>query len=63
MKDKKTHPLQKPKFTDRERAAWDWLHDRGIRPWLVDLVNKRVTTPKRVWPSLIDFANHMGWDG
>lgn len=57
------HPLPKPKFTDRERAAWDWLHARNIRPWVVDLVDKSVKSPKGNYASLIEFAYFHGWDG
>lgn len=57
------HPLPKPKFSDRERAAWDWLHTRNIRPWVVDLLTKKVRTPRNEYSSLIEYATAMGWEG
>ena len=57
------HPLPKPKFSDRERAAYDWLMARKIRPWVVDLVTKQCKTTKAVYASVIDYATHCGWDG
>jgi hypothetical protein len=60
----KSHPLPKTKFSDRERAAWDWLHARNVRGWLVDLVNKSVMDWRGgKWATLIDFALMHGWDG
>ena len=63
-KKNKSHPLRKPKFNDRERAAYDWLHQRNIRPWIVDFIDKTVKTGH--WgdfKDLIEFARFMGWDG
>lgn len=57
------HPLPSPKFTDRERAAYDWLYDRGIRPWLVDLVDKTARDGKRKYASLVELAHAKGWEG
>lgn len=54
------HPLPSPKFTDEERRAWDWLHDCGIRPWLVDLLTKEVRAPGKTFKSIVDFAKSKG---
>lgn len=56
----KPHPLSGKKFTQEERDAWDWLHARGIRPWLVDLLTKEVTTPRGTFKSLVDYARVRG---
>lgn len=62
--DAKPHPLPKPKFTDRERAAWDWLHNRNVQGWLVDMADKRVYTASEVlWRGVIEYAQHHGWEG
>ena len=50
------------KFTDAERKAYDWLWDCDIRPWVVDLLTKEVTTPKGKYKSLVEYANAMGAD-
>lgn len=50
------------KFTDRECAAYVWMWNRGA-PWLVDLADKTVETPRTKYASLIEFAQHFGWDG
>jgi hypothetical protein len=47
------------KFTAAERRAYDWLYDCGIRPWLVDLVTKRVTTPDAEYESLVSYREHV----
>lgn len=61
------HPLPKPKFSDRERAAWDWLHNRYIRGWLVDLATKCVDSSTahnfERWKNIIEYAQHHGWEG
>lgn len=52
------------KFTDRECAAYVWLHGRGIRPWVVDLLNKSVCNGRgEMFVSLVEFALHHGWEG
>ena len=48
------------KFTRAERDAYDWLHYQGIRPWLVDLATKRVTTPSGKAASLVESAKIKG---
>ena len=47
------------KFTSAERAAYVWLWDCGIRPWLVDLVTKRVRTPDETFESLVAYRKHI----
>jgi hypothetical protein len=50
------------KFTDRECAAWVWMW--GRMNWIVDLATKGVVdATERKFPSLIEFAQHYGWDG
>ena len=51
----KKHPLPSPKFTDAERAAWDWLHLCGVRPWVVDM-DKSVATPNGRYRGLVEYA-------
>lgn len=57
------HGLPKPKFSDRERSAYDWLMNRGIRPWTVDLLTKECRSPAKLWPNVIEYAKHHGWEG
>lgn len=57
------HPLSSPKFSDRERAAYNWLMARKIRPWVVDLVTKQCKTATANYPSIIAYARHLGWEG
>lgn len=53
------------KFTDRECAAYVWLHQRCIRGWVVDMITKKVTCYVQAedFPSLIEAAQHFGWEG
>lgn len=51
------------KFTDEECAAYVWLMDRGIRPWLVDLLTKQVNAGTKRYASLVAFARAKGWYG
>lgn len=58
--------LKKPKFSDMEIAACKWAEDCGLRPWLVDLATKKVTSDVgrkyRTFDSLVSFARHFGWN-
>ncbi len=58
------HPLRKPKFSDRERAAYDWLTKQygSTLKWYLDY-RKVLISPRGTWPSIIDFAQHLGWEG
>lgn len=57
------HPLPKPPFTDRERAAFDWLQGKRFRcPWSVDAATK-VVSGFLVGTDLITIAQHHGWEG
>lgn len=47
------------KFTAAERAAYVWLYDCGVTPWLVDLVTKRVSTPGGEFVSLVAYREHI----
>lgn len=53
------------KFTQAERDAYQWLWDYGVRPWLLDLITKQVTTPNATFDSLVDYRKHIeakaGW--
>ena len=49
------------KFTDRECAAYVWMWDKP--PWTVDLLTKRVKTPRNEYANLIEFAQKHGWGG
>ena len=56
---------QKPsnwKSNSIERAAFQWLHDCDIRPWMLDLVTGQVYTEKRKYNSVVRFAKHIGWN-
>jgi len=44
-----------PHFTDEERKAYKWLWDCGVRPWVVDLITKRVTTLECEYEGLVEF--------
>jgi len=53
-----------PKFDEKERQAYQWLYDRQIDWWSVDLQDKTVTTLNdSKWSSLLTFARHHGWNG
>ena len=58
------HPLPKPPFTDRERAAYDWLVNRYYLTiqWWFDEAYK-VQTPRATYPNIIAYAQHLGWEG
>ena len=48
------------KFSDRECEAYVWLLDKPS--WLVDLIDKSVTTPRGKYANLIQLAQEYGWD-
>lgn len=43
------------RFTSAEREAYQWLWDRGVQPWLVDLLSKHVITPNGEYKSLVAY--------
>lgn len=49
------------KFNAAERRAYQWLWDCNIRPWVVDLLTKKVKTPSASFKSLLTFAASHGW--
>ena len=53
-----------PKFTDDERAAYQWLLDCNVRGWMVDMKTKHVHyfSGKLIfgYESLIHFARSKG---
>ena len=60
------HPLPKPPFTDRERAAYDWLLARRYWkdvPWRFVGNTKEVQTNRDTYPDIIALAQHLGWEG
>lgn len=54
--------LPRPKFSDKEVSACKYLEDIGARPWTVDLLTKRVKTPRADFQNLITYAVHLGWN-
>lgn len=51
------------RFTAEEQAAYQWLHDCGIRGWSVDLLDKTVLSVEGKFGSLIEFAAWCGKAG
>lgn len=55
-------PLPK-KFTAAEHEAYQWLYDRGIGGWTVDLKDKTVLSVDGPFGSLVEFAKWCGKAG